>query len=144
MEVSRKGCIGGIIGIITVVAVLSNVFHINVLPTLGVIGFVALISVPIILYYRTCRARSRQRVTNVCIRQLELARKRLMTEGRISKNDATTASQLIEDGEICVYLLDNIGWWGAIPAHISSFALHSMQFIAERSDDTLEVDTHWL
>ena len=143
MQVSGKVCIGCIIGIITIIALLSSVFHINVLPTLGVIGFVALISVPIILYCRTCRARSRQRVINVCIHQLELARKRLMTEGRITKHDATTASQLIEDGEICVYLLDNINWEGVIPAHISSFALHSMQTIAERSDDTLEVNKHW-
>ena len=142
MEVSGKGCIGGIIGIITVVAVLSNVFHINILPTLGVIGFVALISVPIILYCRTCRARSRQRVINVCIHQLELARNRLMTEGKISKHDTMTASQLIEDGEICVYLLDNISWEGIIPAHVSSFALNSMRTIAERSDDTLEVNRH--
>jgi hypothetical protein len=143
MQITGKACIGGIIGIVTVVAVLSNVFHINVLPTLGVIGFVALISVPIILYCRTCRARSRQRVINVCIHQLELARKRLITEGRITKHDATTASQLIEDGEICVYLLDNISWEGVIPAHISSFALHSMQTIAERSDDTLEINRPW-
>jgi len=143
MEVSVKGCIGGIIGIITTVAILSGVFHINVLPTLGVIGFVALVSIPIIIYSRTCRARSRQKVINVCIHQLELARKRLMTEGRITKHDATTASQLIEEGEICLYLLDNINWEGVIPTHISSFALHSMQTIAERSDDTLEVNKYW-
>jgi len=143
MQVSLKGSIGGIIGIITIIAVLFIVFHINVLPTLGVIGFIALISIPIILYSRTYRARSRQKVINVCIHDLELARKLLMTEGRITKHDATTASQLIEDGEICVYLLDNINWEGVIPTHISSFALHSMQTIAERSDDTLEVNKYW-
>ena len=143
MQVSGKVCIGGIIGIITIVAVLSEVFHINVLPTLGVIGFVALVSVPIILYCRTCRARSRQKVINVCIRQLELARKRLMTEDKISEKDTTTASQLIEDGEICVYLLNNVSWEGVIPTHISSFELHSMRTIAERSDDTLDVNRPW-
>jgi len=143
MQVSGKGCIGGIIGIITIVAVLSNVFHINVLPTLGVIGFLALISVPIIFYCRTRRARSRQRVIHVCIHQLELARKRLMTEGKISEHDAATASQFIEDGEICVHLLDNISWEGTIPAHVTSFDLHAMQTIAEHSDDMLEVDRDW-
>jgi hypothetical protein len=143
MQVSGKVCIGGIIGIITIVAVLSYVFHINVLSTLGVIGFVALIGIPIILYCRTRRARSRQRVMNVCIHQLDLARKRLMTEGKISEKDAATASQLIEDGEVCVYLLDNISWEGTIPAHVSSFDLHAMQTIAERSDDMLEVSRDW-
>jgi hypothetical protein len=143
MQVSGKVCIGGIIGIIVIVAVLSYVFHINVLPTLGVIGLLALISIPIILYYRSCRARSRQRVINVCIHQLELARKRLMTEGKISEKDAATAEQLIEGGEICVYLLDNISWEGTIPNHISPLTLHSMQTIAERSDDTLEVIRDW-
>ena len=143
MQVSGKVCIGSIIGIITIVAVLAYVFHINVLPTLGVIGFVALIGIPIILYCRTRRARSRQRVINVCIHQLEQARKRLMTEGKISEKDAATASQLIEDGEVCVYLLDNISWEGTIPAHVSSFDLHAMQTIAERSDDMLEVSRDW-
>ena len=143
MQVSGKVCIGCIIGIITIVAVLSYVFHINVLPTLGVIGFVALISIPIILYCRTRRARSRQRVINVCIHQLELARKRLMTEGKISEKDAATASQLIEDGEVCVYLLDNISWEGIVPVHISPLALNSMQTIAERSNDILEVNRDW-
>jgi hypothetical protein len=66
-----------------------------------------------------------------------------MTEGKISEKDATTASQLIEDGEICVYLLDKISWEGTIPAHVSIFDLHSMQTIAERSDDTLEVNRPW-
>jgi len=140
MQVSGKGCIGSIIGIITVVAVLSEVFHISVLPTLGVIGFVALISVPIILYCRTRRARSRGRVINVCIHDLELARNLLMTEGKISEKDAATASQFIESGEIGVYLLDNISWEGVIPTQISNFALHAMQTIAEHSDDTLEVN----
>ena len=121
MKVSGKGCIAGVIGIIAIVVVLSDVFRVNVLPTLGVIGFVALVSVPIILYLRSCRARSSERVINVCIHDLELARKQLMTEGRVTRHDATTASQLIEDGEICVYLLDNISWEGVIPAHISSF-----------------------
>lgn len=143
MQVSVKGSIGGIIGIITIIAVLSYVFHINVLPTLGVIGFIALISIPIILYSRTCRARSRQKVKNVCIHDLELARKLLITEGRITKNDAATAAQLIESGEVGVYLLDNINWEGVIPTHISSFALHSMRIIAERADDTLEVNRLW-
>ncbi len=139
MQVSGKVCIGVIIGIITIITVLANVFHINVLPTLGVIGSVALISVPIILYCRTRRARSRQKVTNVCIHQLEQARKQLMTERKISERDAITASQFIEDGEICVYFLGNISLDGTIPAHVSSFELHSMQAIAEDSDDTLEV-----
>jgi hypothetical protein len=143
MQVSGKVCIGGIIGIITIVAVLSNVFHINVVPTLGVIGFAALISVPIVFYCKTRRDCSRQRVTNVCIRQLELARDRLMTEGKISKNDTTTASRLIEDGEICVHLFDNIRWDGSIPANVSSFQIHTMRIIAERSDDTLEVNRPW-
>ena len=143
MRVSGKVCIGGIIGIITIVAVLSNVFHINVLPTLGVIGFVALISIPIILYCRTCRARSRRKVINVCIHDLELARKRLETEGKISEKDAVNASLLIESGEIGVYLLDNISWAGTIPTRISPLALHSMQTIAERADDTLEVNRDW-
>jgi uncharacterized membrane protein len=127
MQVSGQVCIGGIIGIIIIVTVLSNVFQ-------------ALISVPIILYCKTRRACFRQRVINVCIHQLELARNRLMTEGKISKHDTTTVSQLIEDGEICVHLLDNIGWDGTIPAHVSSFALHFMRIIAEHSDDTLEVN----
>jgi hypothetical protein len=61
MQVSGKVCIGGIIGIIIIVAVLYNIFH-------------ALISVPIILYCKTRRACSRQRIINVCIHQLELAR----------------------------------------------------------------------
>jgi hypothetical protein len=130
MQVSGKGCIGGIIGIITIVAVLYNVFY-------------ALISFPIILYCKTRRACFRKRVINVCVHQLELARNQLMTEGKISKHDTTTASQLIEDGEICVHLLDNISWDGTIPAHISSFALHSMRIIAEHSDDTLEVNKPW-
>jgi len=130
MQVSGKVCIGGIIGIIIIVAVLSNVFH-------------ALISVPIILYCKTRRACSRQRVINVCIHQLELARNRLMTEGKIPKHDTMTVSQLIEDSEICVHLLDNIGWDGTIPAHVSSFALHFMRIIAEHSDDTLEVNKPW-
>jgi len=130
MQVSGKVCIGGIIGIIIIVAVLSNVFH-------------ALISVPIILYCKTRRACSRQRVINVCIHQFELARNRLMTEGKMSKHDSTTVSQLIEDSEICVHLLDNIGWDGTIPAHVSSFALHFMRIIAEHSDDTLEVNKPW-
>jgi hypothetical protein len=140
MQVSGKVCIGSIIGIITIVAVLAYVFHINVLPTLGAIGLVTLISIPIILYCRTRRARSRQRVTNVCIHQLELARKRLMTEGKISEKYAATASQLIEDGEVCVYLLNNISWEGVIPVHISPLALHSMQTIAGRSDGILDVN----
>jgi len=127
MQVSGQVCIGGIIGIIIIVTVLSNVFH-------------ALISVPIILYCKTHRACSRQTVINVCIHQLELARNRLMTEGKISKHDTTTASQLIEDSEICVHLLDNIGWDGTIPVHVSSFAFHSMRIIAEHSDDMLEVN----
>ena len=143
MQVSGKVCIGGIIGIIIIVALLSSVFHINVLPTLGVIGFVALISIPLILYSRTCTARSRQKVINVCIHDLELARNLLMTEGRITKHDARTASQLIESGEIGVYLLDNINWEGVIPTHISSFSLDSMRMIAERSDDTLDVNKLW-
>jgi hypothetical protein len=143
MQVGVKGSIGGIIGIITTIAVLSGVFNINVLPTLGVIGFVALISIPLILYSRTCTARSRQKVINVCIHDLELARNLLMTEGRITKHDATTASQLIESGEIGVYLLDNINWEGVIPTHISSFSLDSMRMIAERSDDTLDVNKLW-
>ena len=139
MQVSGKACIAGIIGIITVVAVLSYVFRINILPTLGVIGFLALISVPIILYCRTRRARSGRRVINVCIHDLERARSLLMSEGRISEHDAMTAEQLIESGEIGVYLLDNISWQGAIPADVSSFVLGTMRTIAERSDDTLEV-----
>jgi hypothetical protein len=140
MQVSGKVCIGGIIGIITIVVVLSYVFHINVLPTLGAIGLVGLISIPTILYCRTRRAGSRQRVINACIHQLELARKRLMTEGEVCEKDAATASQLIEDGEVCVYLLENISWEGVIPVHIPPLALHSMQTIAERSDDMLEVN----
>ncbi len=143
MQVSGKVCIGGIIGIITVVAVISNVFHINVLPTLGVIGFLALISVPIIFYCRTCRARSRQKVVNVCIHDLELARKRLETEGKISEKDAVITSYLIEDCEICVYLLNNISWAGTIPTHVSSLVLHTMQSIADRSDYILEVNRDW-
>ena len=143
MQVSGKVCIGVIIGIMAIVTVLANVFHINVLPTLGTIGLVALISIPVILYCRTLRARSREKVINVCIHDLELARKLLTAEGRVTKKDATTASQLIEDGEIGVYLLDNINWEGVIPTHISSFELHSMQTIAERSDDTLEVNKYW-
>ena len=143
MQVSGKVCIGGIIGIITIVAVLSEVFHINVLPTLGVIGFVALVSVPVIFYCKTRRARSRNRVRNVCIHQLELARKRLMTEGKISEKDAVTAEQLIEGGEICVYLLDNISWEGTIPTHVSSLVLHTMQSIADGSNDILEVHRDW-
>jgi hypothetical protein len=143
MGVSVKGSIGGIVGIITTIAVLSGVFHINVLPVLGVIGFIALLSIPIVLYSRTCRARSRQKVINVCIHDLELARKRLMTEGRVTEEDAVAASQLIEDGEICVHLLDNIDWEGVIPTHISSFEIHSMQSIAEQSDDRLEVSKYW-
>jgi hypothetical protein len=63
-----------------------------------------------------------------------------MTEGKISEKDAATASQFIEDGEICVYLLDNISWQGVIPIQISNFALQAMQTNAERSDDTLEVN----
>ena len=143
MQVTGKVCIGGIIGIITIIAVLANVFHINVLPTLVVVGFIALISIPIILWGRSCRARSRQKVINVCIHDLELARKLLMTEGRFTKKDAASAAQLIESGEIGVYLLDNINWEGVIPTHISSFELHSMQTIAERSDDTLDVNRPW-
>jgi hypothetical protein len=140
MQVSGKVCIGSIIGIIAIVAVLADVFHINVLPTLGVIGFIALIGVPIILYLRTSRTRSRERVINVCIHDLELARNLLMTEGRITKHDAATAAQLIESGEIGVYLLDNISWEGVIPRHVSILALHSMRIEAERSDDILEVN----
>jgi uncharacterized protein YacL len=143
MQVGVKGSIGGIIGIITTIAVLSGVFHINVLPTLGVIGFVALISIPLILYSRTCTARSRQKVINVCIHDLELARKRLETEGKISEKDALSASSLIEDGEICVYLLNNINWVGTIPTHVSSLVLHTMQSIADRSDDILDVNRDW-
>jgi hypothetical protein len=76
---------------------------------------------------------------NVCIRQLELARKRLMTEGRISEKDAMTAAHFIEDGEVCVCLLDNLSWDGTVPSRVSDFTLHAMQTIAEHSDDTLEV-----
>lgn len=143
MQISGKVCIGGIIGIIATVAVLVYALHINVLPTLGVIGFVALISIPIILYCRTCRARSRQKLVNVCIHDLELARKRLEPEGNISEKDALSASYLIEDGEICVYLLNNVGWVGTIPTHVSSLVLHNMQSIADRSDDILEVNRDW-
>jgi len=143
MQISGKVCIGGIIGIIAIVAVLVYALHINVLPTLGIIGFVALISIPIILYCRTCRVRSRQKVVNVCIHDLELARKRLETEGKISEKDALSASYLIEEGEICVYLLTNINWVGTIPTHVSSLVLHTMQSIADRSDGILEVNRDW-
>lgn len=143
MQVSGKVCIGCIIGIITIIALLSSVFHINVLPTLGVIGFVALISIPMILYCRTLRRRSRNKVINVCIHDLELARKLLMTEGRVTKKNAASAEQMIESGEIGVYLLDNISWEGTIPAHVSSLVLHTMQNIAERSGDILEIHRDW-
>jgi hypothetical protein len=143
MQVSGKVCIGGIVGIITMVAVLSSVFHINVLPTLGVIGFIALISAPIFLYCRTRRTCSRRRVINICFHQLELARKRLKIEGKISEKDAATAEQLIEGSEICVYLLGNISWEGTIPTRVSSLVLHTMQATAERSDDILEVNRDW-
>jgi len=63
-----------------------------------------------------------------------------MPEGKISEKDAATAAELIESGEIGVYLLDNISWEGVIPTQISNFALHAMQTIAEHSDDTLEVN----
>ena len=80
---------------------------------------------------------------NVCIHDLELARNLLMTDGRVTKKDAATAADFIESGEIGVYLLDNISWEGTIPTHISPLYLHSMQTIAERSDDTLEVIRDW-
>ena len=138
MEVSGKVCIGIIIGIITTITVLANVFHINVLPTLAVVGFIALISIPIILWSRSRRARSRQKVMNACVHDLELTRKLLMTEGRVTKKDAATAAELIESSEIGVYLLDNISWEGTIPAHVSSLVINAMRIEAERSDDIIE------
>lgn len=141
MQVNGKACIGIAIGIITILAVLSWVFHISVLPTLGVIGFLALMSIPIALYSRTCRAGSKRKVINVCIHDLELARKLLMTEGGIVKDDAATAAQYIESGEICVHLLANISWEGVIPNYVASFVLDCMRIDAERSGDTLDVIT---
>jgi len=141
MQISGKACIGIAVGIITILAILSWVSHISILPTLGVVGFLAVMSIPIALYSRTCRARSKRKVMNVCIHDLELARKLLMTEGGIAKHDAATAAQYIESGEIGVHLLANISWQGVIPNYVANFVLDCMRIDAERSSDTLDVIT---